>query len=76
MPNPPAEMKTLLILAKNYWKTEIKIFPEALFYMKTRAFLEYFVSDCLCKHFFASNLPQAYSNLLSLTILVTLKPFK
>ena len=43
--------------------------------MKTRVSLKYFVNDCLWKPFFDSNLPQTSSNLISLTILLTLKPF-
>ena len=43
--------------------------------MKTRVSLKYFVNDCLWKHFFASNSPQTPSNLIYLTILVTLRPF-
>ena len=43
--------------------------------MKTRASLTNFVNDCLWKQYFASNLPQTPSNLISLTILVTLKSF-
>ena len=41
--------------------------------MKTRVCLKYFVHDCHCKHFLASNLPQAPSNVICLTILVALK---
>ena len=43
--------------------------------MKTRVSLKYFVNDCLWKHSFASNWPQTPLNLISLRILVTLKPF-
>ena len=43
--------------------------------MKTRASLKYFVSYCLWKHFFDSTSPHTPSNLISLTILVTLRPF-
>ena len=45
--------------------------------MKTRGSLKYFVSYCLWKRFFYSNLFQTPPNLISLTILtilVTLKP--
>ena len=38
-------MKILLILAKDSWKIENKLFPSALFYPKTRASLKYFVTD-------------------------------
>ena len=43
--------------------------------MKTRVSLKYFVNDCLWKHFFDSNTPQTLSNLISLTVMVTLRPF-
>ena len=39
--------------------------------MKTRVSLKYFDNDCPRKQFFASNLPQTPSSLISLTILVT-----
>ena len=40
--------------------------------MKTRVCLKYLVDDCLWKQLFASDLPQAPSILICLTILVTL----
>ena len=43
--------------------------------MKTRVSLKYFVNNCLWKQISAFNSPQAPSNLISLTILVTLRPF-
>ena len=50
MPSLPPKIKTLLILAKNCWKIEIIKFPRnALFHMKTRVFLKYFVHGC--RHF-------------------------
>ena len=67
------KMKILLILAENSWQSEMKVFPSELFDMETRVSLRYFVSYCLCKHSFDSNLLQTSSNLISLTILVTLK---
>ena len=33
------------------------------------------VNDCLWKQFFASHLPQTFSNLISFAIFVTLRPF-
>ena len=48
----------------------------ALFRMKTRVSLKYFVNDGLWKQFFASNLAQTLSNVISLTILVTLRPVR
>ena len=44
--------------------------------MKTRASLKHFLNDCLWKHAFASNFPQTPLNLFSLTVLVTLRPFR
>ena len=41
--------------------------------METRVFLKYFARGYLWKQFFAYNLPQARSNLICLTILVTLR---
>ena len=46
----------------------------ALFHMKARVYLKYFVHDCLWKQFLASNSPQTPSNLICLTIFVTLRP--
>ena len=43
--------------------------------MEARVRIKHFVNDCLWKHIFASNLPQTPSNLISLTILVALRPF-
>ena len=43
--------------------------------MKTTVSLKYFVNDCLWKHFIASTSPQTPSNFISLTILVTQRPF-
>ena len=42
--------------------------------MKTKVFVKYFVRSCLWKQCFDCNSPQALSNLISLTFLVTLKP--
>ena len=41
--------------------------------MKIKASLKYFVSDCVQKAFSDSNLSQKFSNLIYLTILVTLR---
>ena len=45
----------------------------ALFHMKTRVCLIYFVHNCLLKQFFASDSPQAPSNSIFWTTLVTLR---
>ena len=45
------------------------------FHMETRVSLRYFVSYCLCKLFIDSEVPQTLSNVISLTILLTLSPF-
>ena len=46
MSSLPAEMKVLLILAKTLEKQKLKFYCSALFHMKTRVGLKYFVSDC------------------------------
>ena len=46
MPSLPVKMKILLKLVKNSWKTEYRLFHFALFHMKTRVSLKYFVTDC------------------------------
>ena len=46
-----------------------------LFHMKNRVSLKYFVTACPWKHFFDYNLPQISSNLISLKIFVTLRPY-
>ena len=74
-PSSLAKKKMFLIPTKNSWKKEITLFRAALFGMKTRVFPKLFVNDCFWKHFFACNLPQTPSNLISLPILVTLRPF-
>ena len=43
--------------------------------MKARACLKYFVDNWLWKQCFASNSTQTHSNLISLTILVTVSSF-
>ena len=43
--------------------------------MKTRVSLKYFVTDCPWKPAFDFKLLQTLSKLISLTILVTLRPF-
>ena len=68
-------MKVLPILAKNFEKQKLNFSRSALFHMKTRVNLKYFVNDCVRKQFFAPTFPQTPPNLISLTILVTLRPF-
>ena len=43
--------------------------------MRTRVSFKYFVNDWLWKHLFPSNSPQTPYNFISLTMLVTLRPF-
>ena len=62
-------------MQKTFGKPKLNFFRCALFYMKTRVSLKYFVSYCLFKLFFDSNAPQTLSNLISLTFLVPLRPF-
>ena len=75
MPSRPAEMEVLLTLAKNFWKTEIKLSRSALFHMKTRVSVKYFVNDCLWKPLFDSYSLQTPSDLISLTVFVDSKAF-
>ena len=53
----------------------MKLFQLCAISHETRVGLNYFVSHCFCKHSFDSNSPQIPSNLISLTFLVTLRPF-
>ena len=55
VPSLPAKMKILLILAKTSQKQQLNVSRSALFHMKNRVSLKYFVSDCLWKSFFHSN---------------------
>ena len=60
----PAKAKALLILAKN---------RNQFFHISVS--LKYFVNGCLWKQFFAFNSLQNPSNVMTLTILVTLRLF-
>ena len=68
-------MKILLIIAKYPQKLELNFPRSALFRMKTRVSLKYFLNDCQWKQFFASNSPQNPATLFFLKILVTLRSF-
>ena len=72
MPSLTPNIKILSILAKSSEKQKLNFSPKALFQMKTRVCLKYFVHDCLFQQSFASDSPQLPSNLICLTILVTL----
>ena len=50
--SPPQKMKILSILTKTPEKWKLNFFRSALFHMKTRICLKYFVYDCLWKQFF------------------------
>ena len=67
MPSSAAKMKILLTLAKNSCKREINFSRSALFQMKIRISLKYFVNDCIWKHFFATNFSQTPTNIYFLT---------
>ena len=54
---------------------KLNVFRRALFHMKTRASLKYFVSYCLWKLIFDSKLSQTPSNLIALRFLIILRPF-
>ena len=74
MPSPPTKMKILSMLEKSAEKTNLNFCGSALFHMKTRDFLKYFVNGSLCKQFFVFNWPQTSSKLICLTIFVTQRP--
>ena len=67
-------MKVLFILAKTLEKQKLNFSCSAPFHMKTRASFKYFVNECL-RIFFPSISPQTPTNLISLTPLVTTRPF-
>ena len=54
-------------------KQKLTYSHSALFHMKFRVCLNYFVNDCLWKQFLASNSPQTHSSLIFWTIFVTLR---
>ena len=59
-----------------YWpkiheKQKLNFSRCAIFHVKTKNSLRFFVDDCLWKHFLASNSPQITWNLIFLTIFVT-----
>ena len=63
-----------MVEAKTAEKEKLNFSHSALFHMKSRVYLKYFVNVCVCKQFFAFNLPQTPSNLFFLTNFVTLSP--
>ena len=65
----PTKMKILLILGKTLEKQELNFSRSALFYIKTRVHLKYFVDDCLWKK------TQTPSNMIFLRSSIALKPF-
>ena len=71
----PAKMKILSILEKTSGKQKLNFARSALIHMKTRVSRKHFVNDCLWKQFFTFSSSQTPSNLISLTILLTLRPF-
>ena len=73
VPSLLPKKKILSILAKDSLSIEIELSRSALFQVKTKVFLKYFVRGCLWKQVFASNLHQAPSDLICLAILVTLR---
>ena len=58
LPIPPPKMKIKKKKEKIFWKTEIELLPKeklnfcrsALFHMKTRVGLKYFLNDCGYSH--------------------------
>ena len=73
LPSLCCKMKTFSILStKNLTKNRNW---SALFLMQTRAFLKYFVHDCLWKQVLVCNSPHVPSKLICLIILATFKVF-
>ena len=56
-------------------KKKSNVCHSPLLHMKTRVSLKYFVNDFLWEQFLAFKSPQTPSNLISLTILLILRPF-
>ena len=69
-PSFPNKKEIFLIPAKNFWKVK-----RMLFLIKFRISLRHFMTECLWKAFCDSDSPKTFSNLISLTILLTLSPF-
>ena len=65
------QTKSFLMLAEN----KSKLSRIALFHIKSRVYIIYFVHDCLWKQYSACNLPRAPSKLIFGTILVTIRLF-
>ena len=74
MPSLPAIIKILSILTKNDEKQELNLSRSALFHLETRVSLKYFV-NYLWKEFLVLTSRQTPSNLIFLTIFVTLISF-
>ena len=68
-------MKTLISIGKDLEKYKLNFFHSAVFQIKTTTKLKYFVNGCLWKPYFDFHWPQTSSNLNSLAILVTIRPF-
>ena len=74
-PSPSPKPKLCQYQQKTLQKQKLNSSYCALFHMKTRVSLKNYVRYCLWKLFFDSKSPQTPSNLISLTFLVTLRPF-
>ena len=72
--SPPPKIKNLSVLAKISRKTEIELCHSALFHLKTRVCLKFFVNHCLWKQFLDSKLPYRTSSLICFIIFVNLRP--
>ena len=68
MVSHPSKMKSLTLLPKSFYKMEIEIFKlkflSALFDMKTKFCLKYFLNNCLWKLAFNFNSLKGYLNLI------------
>ena len=72
---PLPKLKFYLSQQKTLEKQNLNLSSSALPQAKPRVSLKGFVTDCLWKPVFYSNSSQTHSNLISLTILVTLRSF-
>ena len=75
VPSLSVKTKFFQYQPKTTEKQKLNPSRKALLHVKTKVSLKYLLNDCLWKHSFTANSPQIPSNLIWLTILVTLMPF-
>ena len=74
VPSLTAKTTIYSILAKTVEKKKLNFSRSALFHVKTRVCLKYYVNGCVCGQLFASNSLQPPLNFICLTIFVTVMP--